>query len=136
MTLEEALSLAFARAREQDRRTPDDASPRHVEAARALLSAYAERLREPPGNPALWIFTPNVDHELYAQALVILMEDAERRGRESYAAELASELDPDECGCRCRLHGHARCPRCLRVEACAVHADPDPADVLPRPAGR
>ena len=100
---------------------------------KALLDDYAEKIgtETSPTAKGVWIFSAHVDHDLYRQAIMSLIDSAcgEAR-REGY--EAADQSEHWDCSCRCKEHQRHACPICLEVEKCPVHGNDDPGRISPR----
>jgi hypothetical protein len=104
----------------------------YEEQVRLLLESYAAQLQgeDPDPPPGVWIFRGQVDHELYLQAIMTVLAEAEgEAARRAYEAASASE--DWSCSCRCRAHYKHACPLCLHVEGCQQHSDADLAVLRP-----
>ncbi len=99
-----------------------------------LLEEYADQMQageESPTARGPWIFRRQVEHELFLQTAMSIVDEARMAGRREGAAAV-DDFGGDDCACRCRDHGRAGCPTCLNVNLCPVHGDDDPARISPR----
>lgn len=95
------------------------------EVLRNYAAALEEHAAAPPPRTGMWIMTPTFDHEAWARELAAVIVDRERAIR-TEAAVRALQGAKVSCECRCRAHGRGGCPRCLTVERCPLHFEPDP----------
>lgn len=100
-----------------------------VEVFRNYAVALEEHAAAPPPRTGLWILTPTFDHEAWARELAALIIERESRIRQDAALRAAAGAKVS-CECRCRAHGRGGCPRCLTVERCPLHHEPDPKALI------
>lgn len=97
---------------------------------REILADYADELEERRVNHGpLWIFRRGMDHGAYARRLEAVVDESRFAGASAAIADDAGEAW--SCSCRCRVHMRKDCIRCLLVERCPVHAEPDPETLRP-----
>lgn len=131
--LRKLLQRGFDRIRSLGRQ--DEAKPREPteQSMKQLLEEYAEAIAasDNPTKHGVWIFERGVDHEVFLQAAMALLDDVRMEGRRE-GAKSVNEFEGHDCACRCREHGRVACPKCVEVERCPVHGDDDPSRISPR----
>ena len=92
-----------------------------------ILEEYEAHLQRKAANyeRGLWIFRQTPSDKPYVEAIQKLIDDAVSHTKAEMAVRF---LESQEvfCTCRCRLHTMPACPKCLSVERCALHSEPDP----------
>lgn len=118
------MHTAKSRSIEFNRTDPVEPTGTIEEQVREIFDLYSAELRGESKSATSWIFRRGIDHEMYVQAVVLLLHEAEQNGRAALSKSLSENSDVQyECSCRCKLHAHIRCAECFAIDRCQLHSN-------------